>query len=356
MPTPSPRVLGLLGLLGLAACGDPTAPTYTVAITGARTYVAIQDGDGPWQRLAVAADGTASFTVTAGYHAAAALCGDDPVTTLLNAILDAGATTWSACAPPRTTVRVSGALVPATATAWVGNFATSLPGRYSASVVPGRHDLVATADGRAVIVHDQMIDADRVIDLDIDANGFALATVTPTVTGDGGAAVTGYAELHTAHGTYVQTSHDGYAIVPAAQRAAGDRVVIGAQRSVDGRNEVVQRLVAADAAPALAFEPLPALAIARAGLEVGDGWEFARASYFTAGSSTSLRTSMQVTPAWVAASGGTAAPLVDAAALPEWSGPSATAPGTAVRALVIANIGDGAGDYRAAGLDTTLTW
>ena len=344
----------LLSVLGLAACSDSGPAPYTLTISkGATMYAAAQDGDGAWQQLTFDASGTATFEVTRGYHGVVTACGS-----FLSGRFHAGAEpSWTSCSTSSTFVRVSGAVNPAPATVWMQNdLWDATDGTYRVSSAPGLRDLVATTEDRALVLRDQQLDADRTIDLDIATDGFPLTTLTPTVTGNGADPYTPVTEILTANGTWVQTSSTAFAVVPAAQRVPGDRVVIAARLEIAGRTQVVQREVTADVAPALVFEPLPALTIDRTGLRWGEGWDFTAVTYgpYLA---PGVRTHLMITGDWAAASGATALPLVDGAALPGWDASWGwPAAGTEFRGNAWAGIGDLSGDYRANFVEATLTW
>ena len=347
----------VLATLGLAACGsDAGTEPYTLTISGSPVmYAAAQDGDGAWQQLTLDASGHATFEVTRGYHGVVAAC----LRGYLSAWFDAdGDQPWQPCGngAPATVAQVSGAVIPATAVVFMQNdLWPTTDGTYRVASTTGRRDLIATTDGRALIQRDLQLDADRTIDLDVDTDGFALTTLAPTVTGNGATPFTAYTEILTANGTYVRTSETAFAVVPSAQRVTGDRVVIGAAMVDGDRSEIVQREVTAEVAPALTFEPLPALQVDRTSARWGDGWDFIGLSYFPS-LSAGTRVHAMATGAWLAASGATALPVLDATLPgldPTWTWAAA---GTTVRFLTWAGIGDISGDYQAAYVDTSLPW
>lgn len=339
----------LLSVLGLTACGDSGPAPYTLTLLGDRvSYVAAQDGDGAWQQIAFDASGMATFEVTRGYHGLAVVC-----VRLLIVRYDAGADEPLAPCATVTSSQISGTVMPATATVWgQRGLGDSTNGTYRVRTSQGRRDLVALADDRVLFQRDLQIDADRTIDLDVSAAGVPLTTLTPIVSGNGAESFRAYAEILTVNGTYAETSSGTFAVVPSAQRVPGDRVAIGAQITIGGSVQTVQREQINELAPSLTFEPLPHLAIDRAGMQWDPEWDFAATQY---GGTTYLHT----TAAWAAASGASVAPLVDGPSLPGWD-VTLTLPwpqaGAAVPAVVWAGVGDISGDYRANHIETTLTW
>lgn len=345
----------VLTVLGLAACGESEPEAYTLTISGSGLrYAAVQDGDGAWQQLTLDANGTATFEVTRGYHSAAASCGGG-LSVRRAAPPDQ---TWEPCGPLTDSVRVSGSVTPATAGVWLENdLWLDGNGTYQLTASAGRRDLVAVDDTHVLLTRDLQLDADRTIDVDV-TTGTPLVALTPTVTGNGATPFTAWSEIHTANGTYAQTAVSGFAVVPTAQRVPGDRVAIGA-RMVDGDvTQSVQRAVLGDATPDLVFEPAPALAIDRAGVRWGEGWDFTAVSYRTAlGAAAFFSGHTIVTSDWIAASGATEAPLVDVAALPGWDATwGSLATGTSLTVTAWGGIGEIDGDYRTTFIDATLTW
>lgn len=349
----------------LGACsGDDPAP-YAITIVGDDhlAYLAAQDGDGAWQRLTLDAAGQVTFDVTRGYHGVAWACSFGIATPSSLAVrYDAGAEAGPQrpCGVVAPTATFSGMVNPPDAEIWIGPY-FPFPhgsGTYAQTVTLGRYDVVPTAGNRLAIYRDQQLDADRTLDLDVATAGFELASVTPSVTGAGADPVTLYAELLTANQTYVRhpDATPAALIVPAAQRVAGDRVVIAAQRGTAEGGAVIQREVVGDALPALAFAPLPALAIDRAGVRFGAGWDFTGVSY-RATTGVSLFTRAMITAAWMDASGATTQPLVDAATLPGWDPAWPTlAAGAPLSLDTWAGIGDLSGDYQSAWVTSTGTW
>lgn len=348
------RVLALVAL-GLAACaGDGDA--YTLRTAGAPlTYAAAQDGDGAWQQLTLDASGHATFEVTRGFHGVVAHCGWSPLVVRF----DAGAATpWFPCGDWATpVVEVSGAVNPAAASVWMGfYFSSRIDGTYRFELPPGRRDLMATSGDRALILRDQPFDADRTLDLDVDADGFALTPLTPTVVGNGANPVTACTQILTAQGTHAIISSTSFSVVPTARRVPGDRVVLIAQMAVDGRTQTVQREQTGETTPALTFEPLPELEIDRTGLRWSDGWEFTGVTYRPA-LGIGMGAHLFATAAWAEAAGATTVPLVDASTLPGWNASwDWPAAGTALEVYAWGSIGDAFGDYRKSAVDTSLTW
>jgi hypothetical protein len=265
----------LLSVLGLTACGDSGPAPYTLTLLGDRvSYVAAQDGDGAWQQIAFDASGMATFEVTRGYHGLAVVC-----VRLLIVRYDAGADEPLAPCATVTSSQISGTVMPATATVWgQRGLGDSTNGTYRVRTSQGRRDLVALADDRVLFQRDLQIDADRTIDLDVSTAGVPLTTLTPIVSGNGAESFRAYAEILTVNGTYAETSSGTFAVVPSAQRVPGDRVAIGAQITIGGSVQTVQREQINELAPSLTFEPLPHLAIDRAGMQWDPEWDFAATS------------------------------------------------------------------------------
>ncbi len=355
----------LAAITGLGACSSDDPTPYTITITGDEhlIYLAAQDGDAPWQRLTLDAAGQATFTVTRGYHGLAFACGlGGSSPRFLSAPFDAGARAapLAPCGDGRTYATVSGAVNPPDAEIALG-LAYPLPhaaGSYQVQVPTGALDAVVMQGTEIAIRRGEQVTADRALDLDLTVDSFQLATVTPMVTGAGADPVTLYAEILTANQTYVRHPDASPAalIVPAAQRATGDRVVIGASRGTDARGQIDQREVFGEALPALAFASLPALEVDRAGVRFGDGWDFASAQYVQA-DRLGLRTTVWTTAAWAAAAGTDLLPLVDAATLPGWD-PAwpRVAPATPIAITAGASIGDLSGDYQTAWVSADATW
>ncbi|MBL8621500.1 MAG: hypothetical protein JNK64_09360 [Myxococcales bacterium] len=356
-------VLAAIAATGACAGDDPTP--YTITFTGDDhlAYLAAQDGDGAWQRLTLDATGQATFTVTRGYHGLAFACGVGGSTPrFLSAPFDAGppAAPLAPCGDGRPYATVSGAVNPPDAEIALG-LAYPLwhaAGSYEAQVPIGALDAVVMQGTQIAIRRGEPVTGDRTLDLDLTVDSFPLATVTPTVTGAGADPVTLYAEILTANQTYVRHPDASPAalIVPVAQRVAGDRVVIGASRGTAARGQIDQREVFGEALPALAFAPLPALEVDRAGVRFGDGWDFASVAYH-ASSVGGLRANVITTAAWADASGATVQPLLDVAALPGWDPAWPTlAASTAITLDAWAGIGDLSGDYQTAWVSADATW
>ncbi len=356
-------VLAAIAATGACAGDDPTP--YTITFTGDDhlAYLAAQDGDGAWQRLTLDATGQATFTVTRGYHGLAFACGTSGIPPrFLSAGFDAGAEAapWAPCGGGRPYATVSGAVNPPDAEIALG-LAFPWPhaaGSYEERLPLGVLDAVVMQGTQIAIRRGELVTGDRTLDLDLSVDSFPLATVTPTVTGAGADPVTLFAEILTANQTYVRHPDAGGSalIVPVAQRVAGDRVVIGASRGTDARGQVEQREVFGEALPALAFAPLPALEVDRAGVRFGDGWEFIRAQYGQA-DHLGLRTAVWTTAAWAAAAGTDLLQPVDAATMPGWD-PAwpRVAPATPIAITAGAGRGDLSGDYQTAWVSADATW
>lgn len=354
----------LAAVAALGACSDDDPTPYTITITGDDhlVYLAAQDGDGAWQRLTLDATGQATFTVTRGYHGVASACGDGGGRAAsLSVGFDAGAPAapLARCGVGRTYATVSGTVNPPDAEIALGLFwEPHAAGSYQMLVPTGTLDAVVMQGAQLAIRRGEQVTGDRTLDLDLTVDSFPLATVTPTVTGAGADPVTVYAEILTANQTYVRHTDASPAalIVPVARRVAGDRVVIGANRGTNARGQVDQREVFGDALPTLAFAPLPALEVDRAGVRFGDGWAGAGASYRQA-DYRGLRTYVGATAAWSAAAAADLLPLVDAATLPGWD-PAwpRIAPASPIVIEASADIGDLSGDYQAAWVTADATW
>lgn len=355
----------LVAVAALGACSSDDVTPYSITITGDEhlVYLAAQDGDGAWQRLNLDAAGQATFEVTHGYHGVAWACAfGSTKPNALTVRYDAGAEAGPQrpCGAVVPTATLSGAINPSEAELWIGPYVGLIhqPGTYAEALPLGRYDVVATAGNRLAIYRDQQLDADRTLDLDVAATGVDLTSVTPTVTGAGADPVSLYAEILTVNQTYVRHPDASPAalIVPAARRVVGDRVVIGAERGTAQVGAAIQREIVGDALPALEFAPLPALEVDRAGVRFGAGWEFTAVAY-RASAVPGLRARATITAAWADASGATAQPLLDAAALPGWDPAWPTiAPATAIAIDTWAGIGDLSGDYQTAWASVDATW
>jgi hypothetical protein len=356
-------VLAAIAALGACSGDDPTP--YTITITGDEhlAYLAAQDGDGAWQRLTLDAAGQATFAVTRGYHGVAWACRfGTAAPRTLTASYGAGPEPGARrpCGAVVATATLSGAVAPLDAEVWAGLYFPNphASGSYALTLPRGRYD-VAVADGaRLALYRDEPLDADRTLALDLTVAGFDLTSVTPTVTGAGADPVALYAEILTANQTYVRHPDASPAtlIVPAAQRVADDRVVIGADRGTAAHGEAIQREVFGEVFPTLAFEPLPALEVDRAGVRFGDGWEFTAVAY-RASTVGGLRVTVMTAVGWVQVSGATSQSLLDPAALPGWDPAWPTlAASTAITLDAWAGIGDLSGDYQTAWVTAAATW
>lgn len=352
-------------LLGLAACGGIDEPgPYTVTVTGRadRTaLIAFRDGSGPWQNLTLDAAGEARFEVTAGYHSLAFACG--VATAAPTALTVSHGTDTDRTVRTCTTAvlgrQISGTVEPAEADVWVAYRGPVLheAGTYQVPVSDGaRVDVVATAGGRMQIVRDVVGDSDRVVDLAVSTEGFPLPRVPLQVTGATGG-VTTYAEILTANQTWVNLSGNaaGVPLVPAAQRIAGDRVVVGAQ---DASGRLVQRELAGDAVVAL---PLPAALspeVTRAGGEVSSDWpRFSAVLSVRRGQFGRLSVSQGGDPAWIERSGTVALAWLEPASIPGWDPAWGTfMAGEEVAWSLRATRGAIAGDFEAVWSTGNLTW
>lgn len=360
------KLAGALAVaVALGACASDAPSPYTITITGDDhlRYLAAQDGDGAWQRLTLDATGQATFAVTRGYHGVAFACGTIGAAPLfLTVRFDAGpaAAPMAPCGDGAPRATLTGAVSPpdAEVSLWLYGAITHPAGTYRQSVPVGVVDAVVAAGPRIAIRRGERVDADRTLDLDLAIDGFDLASVTPTVTGAGADPVSLYAEILTANQTYVRHPDAGAAalIVPAARRATGDRVVIGASRGTAARGQIDQREVAGDGPPALTFAALPALEVDRGAVRFGAGWDFVMVRYYETGRSGAWST-LSTTAAWAAAAGAAAQPLIDAASLPGWDPAWPTpAAGAAIRLDAWAGIGDLSGDYQTAWVSADATW
>ena len=356
---------GALAIAALGACASEAPSPYSITVTGddRLIYVAVQDGAGAWQRLTLDAGGQVTFTVTRGYHGVAAACGtggDAPRFLATSFDAGAGAGPLAPCGDGRTYATVSGAVNPPDAEIALG-LAYPLPhaaGSYQVQVPVGPLDAVVMQGTQIAIRRSEPVTADRTLDLDLTVDSFALAAVTPTVTGAGADPVTLYAEILTANQTYVRHPDAGASalVVPAARRVAGDRVVVGASRGTVARGQIDQRELSGDTPPPLTFAALPTLEVDRAGVRFAPGWEFAAVSCRSA-DPRGLRTTVFTTAAWAAAAGAELQPLLDAATLPGWD-PAwpRVAAGSAVTLDAWAGIGELAGDYQTAWVSADATW
>ena len=347
----------------LAGCGgDDADSTYTIAFAGdpaAVGLVAAQDGDGPWQAVTLDASGHGTFTVTRGFHGALVVCTYLPsVHVAVN--YDAGddGTAHALCGSPTAAVRVRGSVTPPDAEVWIeGVPVAHVPGSYDATVGPGTYDLMASTATRMRIDRALVVTADTTHDLDVAAGGFDLVTSPLTVTG--AATPSTYSELHTANAGYVQLlgTTTTVPLVPAAQRVADDRVVVGATATDGDVTRIVQRRVTAEAAPALAFVDGPPVTADRAGLHWTTGWADYWGSLRPMVGAPRVFLGMGATPAWSDASGTTALSWPDLAALPGWdpSWPMFTA-GESVTWSASGSTGAYDGDLDERWASGTLTW
>src|SRR5688572_12152343 len=67
---------GVLALAIACGCGDNAPVLLTFNFDGTAALVAVQDGDGPWERLLPDAEGQVDFEVEAGRYGFVVLCGD----------------------------------------------------------------------------------------------------------------------------------------------------------------------------------------------------------------------------------------------------------------------------------------
>lgn len=360
----------LAALIGLAlGCDGPwnRPETYQVTLLGdpgATAYVAVQDGDDVWRRLDLQADGGATFEVSRGYHGVIYTCGpSESGNWLVRSEFDAGPQTVEMCVWLGRLVTVSGAVNPPTASVWIGNsFQSHAPGAYQHTVRPGLIDIAALTATRMVIYRDEQVADDRVIDLDVVADGFDLVPVAPRVSGAGGASVARYARLVTANRTVIVTgSVDAPAIVPAAERVAGDRMLLAAGYQTPGGMVIVQREVVGDAVPPLVFDGTPefgvvTLAGKSVGGRVGNGWDGTRFALQRPGGG-GLALEMNVSGAWGDAAGVAMLPWIQTVALPGIDGrwPHFTT-GTTLRWWADVVAGDVLGDSRQGSAQGLLTW
>lgn len=376
MPTRSPVVstsLTVLVPLVLAACGDSPASTgpYTLTFTTdpARTALLVaQDGDGPWLPVTLDAAGNGTFEVTAGYHGVAQLCLDGaPTAPRLRVTFDAGAATLTPCPPTQPAsayATLSGTVKPADAEVSISAAGPSFvptPGTYSTRRLRGSTvDVVARAGQRMHIVRDVVLDADRVLDLDLTTSGFALSTVTlPPVSGATGTP-TYYAELMTGHRTWLRLPGNGTAVplVPAAHRAAGDRVVVGAYTDSASGGQAVQREVGGDTPVALTMATPVALSIERSGGRWEGAWEWIYATHrLTSGPVGRLAVTYGADGAWAEARGDSSLPWLTPSTLPGWDATwGDIVAGAELQIWFSVERGDRAGDFDFQGAKATLTW
>lgn len=365
---PLVRRLGLAAsLLAVAACADdpPAAYTldFTVAVEGA--IVAAQDGDGPWQAVPIV-DGVGSFAVTQGHHAFVSQCiniaaeqFDFPLYGRFE-VGDPGAPR-ELCPRGSAVVSLTGAISSTSASVHVGyrEQAARADGTYAVFLPPSTYDVVARDAGRMLIRRDVVVvdgQAQTPLDLDL-AGGFDLVASAPlAITGAGTDDVGAFSELHSARETYVylEGAPASIALVPAARRVPGDRLVAGVTASDGAVTRVVQHLVDDTTVPALALPPAPAIAADRDGAAWSGDWDWIGVSLRGTFGRTRLHLGFE--GGWFEARGqGGAMPWIDADALPGdfWAMPD---PGTSVDWSVWIETGDRAGELVGASATGSFTW
>jgi hypothetical protein len=357
-------------LLALAACGDgdPPAPyTLTFESDPARTGLLVaQDGDGVWQPVTLDASGHGTFEVTQGFHGYVRACKLALVTPPVHAAFarfeagDPGAPVRACTSGGATRVTLSGSVNPADAEVAidiVGPVQASA-GTYTVTSVAGVRDIVATAGGRMLIMRDQDLTVGRTVNLDVVADGIELASVPVPVAGAGADPVTVTSELLTARRTWTTLAGAGatVALLPAAQRIAGDRVVVAAHLDGGDVRRTEQRELSNDVVPTIAFGPAPALEGNRAGATWDGDWSWISTS-------VSIRTLngpaviADASAAWLAARGPGPLPWIDPSTLPGWdSAWPRFEPGAEVSWSIGVENGDRSGDFSAAARSGTLTW
>lgn len=360
-------VASLVTIASLAACTDEDA--YTVDIVSDPTklaFVVSQDGDGVWRPVTLDASGAGSFEVTHGLHGVAHACWSTGQTVAaLRILYSAGAPAQPlALCTSNTVARVTveGVVTPVSAEVYAGpnGLDGNLlgDGTYGVSVRQGPAEVVAVAGPRMAIARLDL-SADTTHDFDLAVDGFDLPAAPPTVDGTGGATVRVSSELHTTHGTYVYMEAIGGAarIVPVAQRAAGDRVVVAAELATDDLHQVDQQLVTGDALPALTIPTAPRLELDRTGVRWDGAWTWASASISRGGLANRFAESIGADAAWMSAHGDLALAWIDPTTLPGWDVAwPRFLPGETLRWSGAVERGDRAGDFAMTWRDAMLAW
>ncbi|HEY5933773.1 MAG TPA: hypothetical protein VIU61_04045 [Kofleriaceae bacterium] len=324
-----------------------------------------QDGDGPWQPLSPALPGFAKFEVTSGRYGYAFACERIGLRSRVEVRFDtpANAAPTSLCAPstiPPPTFTISGTTAP-NARVFAGSDVTGGEtvaddtGAYVLETVSaGLHDVIAVLDGspsKMMIVRDVDLATDRAVNLPI-ATGVELSTVTPTIDGAAGDAVTVVSELWTANRTraVVGSGTTVVAVPPAGILIAGDVSSIGASVRAGADFRYVQR--AFESAP-------PTLEVPAAiGAEVDEtqarwvgDWQSVHLALAPPPASGRVwRVGYAASREWVTANGDQTLSIVDVRALPGWTDTIAVAePGESVTWSLNGSSGDVAADYEISG-------
>jgi hypothetical protein len=352
-----------IGIAVLGACGEEPY-RLEIRVTDA-IAAAAQDGDGPWEPLALDADGAASFDVHSGRYGVAYLCGSDaPVrarfTTVGYSIEQAPY--WRACPGEPALATVSGTTAPG-ATVFVGTSGVDADaaGAYSVALIPGSYDVIAYLPGspaRVQIVRMVDVTADTTLDVPVATDGIAMDTQPPTVTGATSLDRV-YSVLFTERATVATFSSPPPLApsLPAGLALPGERLAIGAwsggcrtQASLDG------------AAPAMVMQHAT-IGVDRATMHVTadatDDWESVTTRLRVETATTSTLVGYAASRDWMLDAGTPdALPLADAASLPGWDTAMAGFdPGQVVTWIASIRSGDFfAGDSHYCFAEGSLAW
>ena len=346
------RRLVLIAALG---CNGGSGPDVTVEAAGA-VLAAYQDGDGPWQPLAIDANGVGGFENPAGYYGVAVFC-IDPIE-MVSFVYSTERTTPLPC-PRRLgldsfTLRGSTA---AGAEIWAESSPVFVEGtQYETSLREGTHDIFALLPPRILIARDVVMSADRTLDLPVDTEGVDMVSITPSIRGADPGDVILYADVNTGERsdyTFLGEFTTSVLVPPASVLLPRDRVSVGARSGNCSTQEAL-----ADSVELVIPAPFDA-SIDRAAVS----WSADRAVAWDVFAVT-LRVGLALIQTrarfdWIEARGaGEVLPIVDPTTIPGWTPelPGAIAAGTTVDADTFLVRGQYDGDYDSCGLATTFTW
>jgi hypothetical protein len=357
------RTLGwLIAATVAGGCGGNDASFELTFDAHGSNLVVAQDGDGPWQQLALDASGTATFEVTAGHFGVGRFCTTGQAAKFL---FDTEAPDEF---PMSCTEHVQGALVHLSGTTspgaelWITS--TTVPvdaaGAYDLTLPAGTYDLFAVLPGtpsRFLAARAVDVSADRVLDLPVAIDGIQMLPVTPTVTGADASEVRILADLNTptAYASFGEgpTTVD---VPPVGALLATDHAAIGAHAHDCGIQQPLTTTPPAFQVPA----PYTASADRTHATWSADpavAWEWATIFLSSTGTPRST-VNFFASTTWLAASGsGDSFPIVDLQALPGWTaGLDGFSAGTELEYYVARYRGKYDGDYAYCGAEGDLTW
>ncbi|MEZ4400658.1 MAG: hypothetical protein R3B06_11600 [Kofleriaceae bacterium] len=356
-------------ILGGCAADDGSGVTTSLTFTAGdapQIYLAVADGDGPWQQVPIAAGATVTVDISGAFFAYARGCGSSLGLPSSVAILrDAGApeAAIQICptAPVTSLATLSGTVTPATAEVNIGTYfvANGASPTYWVRALTGRYDIIATdtVSPRMLVVRGVELDADRTLALDLAA-GFDRVDATPVVTGAEGTTIYLVSTLHTGAGAAAlgSVAPGQVGLVPAAERQAGDRLEVRAVARSGDAWRLIDHDVADVTVPGFDFTPMPALTVDRTGF----GWDGLHAIVSTVASQAPpaaerVGSHQAATAAWQIATGRQQFAWVDPGELPGWgAGWGRFEVGAPIRYSV--TVDDRASDGQQAGRSLAGTW